>query len=493
MTVPGILFILIVLTLFVLFVIGLVKSAGRLGWPYVTTFAFLFVPSLLFMYFAAFVLDRRVGSAKQYFQIADSVEKLEAEANRIRYGDMMSPSLDVNSLTGVLAELTRITLGRGRVWPNAQLTNINAPNYTVTLQQPALDPNAAQAPAGNDAADVGGSRLEPGMVVYAFGDAATDDGLMLPKTYLGEFNVLSNQNEVVELAPVNALEEEQKTAASASQSWSIYELMPIDSHDAFAAVGSKSDEDELFGYMDPDVISSILGVDPALAEGAVPSASVMTTDPSQYRGSLLKSYLVDGQPIDENNPPESTWELIEFTQEYEIDVDSDENRIATEGGYFAGDGRTVDSRLKRGGDEELLTFAEGDQLFVSQDAAKELVEQRNVARLVNRYFVRPLNEYKSAFVDTRQMLTETAQSIDLQNKELAIKTRIRDSELEQITIQQGLGAKLKQDLSQYEKEQAVITAELEKLQRQVADLEARLRSTYQQTQQLHAIRRGNGT
>ena len=324
-------------------------------------------------------------------------------------------------------------------------------------------------------------------MVYGFAESENDAGQLLPSAYLGEFQVTSSNGGSVVLTPTNPLLDEQVAAIQNGQAtkWTIYELMPLDSHQAFAAPGSEPAPDQLFGRMDEETVSRLLGIDPSLMNDAVEAApDSLTLDPQTQRGALLKSYLKDGL-VDENPPPTASWFRLEFTQTYTTDVDSDEERSALDGGYFDLSGRTVDPRLKRGGEEADIEFKAGDEIVLAELAAQELIDQ-NVARLVRRYYVRPLNDYQAALSDNAQRLIETRQSIALIQRETNIASATNELILAQIGDRQEERVKLDADLAQYEKEQAVITAESQQLEQRLADLRMRVKQTFAEVNAAHA-------
>ena len=67
----------------------------------------------------------------------------------------------------------------------------------------------------------------------------------------------------------------------------------------------------------------------------------------------------------------SRWVKIEFLKKYEIDVDSEDERGALDGGFFDGSGRAVDSRLKHGSDpkDRSVQFNPGEQITVKEEEA----------------------------------------------------------------------------------------------------------------------------
>jgi len=325
-----------------------------------------------------------------------------------------------------------------------------------------LPPNVSNLPVAPpvDAANAGGaaapavpvveSALTPESVVYAFGEAISPVGL-LPVVYLGEYVIASNTNGLVTLRPTAPLSQTQQAAINANETWAIYEVVPIDSHVAFAAEGSKSEEDAVFGRMDKVNIAELLGVDPTLAD-----ADLLKLSPKDAaKAKLLQSYLNDGGQAPEKTQDSSLGYRVTFIKDHTIDVDSQEQRNAMEGGYFDLSGRSVDARLKRDVDEAVL-FKTGDTYVFDAAAAKELVKL-GVATLGERIFIRPLNDYEFALRDTRRLTTRARQDLLLISRELDEVTRTTAVAVEQELKRSEENSRLKMDKNQYGKELTVIS------------------------------------
>ena len=161
------------------------------------------------------------------------------------------------STTAWITRLQDLVRARGRVWRNAipngfdQKTNRVAVTIAPQQMAPPVDPDVAAAepaadpaaaPAAASAAPVGHG-LTADAIVYAFENgapnpAAPDQGAQ----YIGEFKVVQANETAVILEPVNALNQFTgnrlvKSIQAAQQqkvTWSLYELMPADSHELFA-------------------------------------------------------------------------------------------------------------------------------------------------------------------------------------------------------------------------------------------------------------------
>jgi hypothetical protein len=113
-------------------------------------------------------------------------------------------------------ELHNVTYGRGRVWTDVKPNPPAADGTTsVAIEKP--------TPHG----------LHPNSIVYVFEQGTVAEGAH----YLGEFTVKDAGEGTATLTPAISLTPEMQERLNAtSKDWVIYELMPADSHDIFAAV-----------------------------------------------------------------------------------------------------------------------------------------------------------------------------------------------------------------------------------------------------------------
>ncbi len=492
MDILGIIFILVVLTALVTFIVAIVKSAKGWGAIHVTTLFFLFFASWVYLYSSAGVLATRVSWIRSHDTERAAVENLQSDVNKIKNGDLLATNYDPNSLNATLSELGRLKLDRGRVWRGIQLQSVDNNGALFSLLAPPLNAAAPAAPvapgvaAPAPLADAG--PIPDKLVVYAFAETKNEEGRIVPGTYLGQFMIDSVQGDAIKLRPTDTLTEYQSAAISGggAASWTVFELMPLDSHTAFASKGSEANEKQLFGRMDQAELSKLFPADPAALEsttGIFPNG--VELDTNIRKAALLRSYLADGQPTSEPLPPELEWILVEFTKEHTIEVDSKDSRIATEGGFFDLSGRTVDARLKRDEGEASITFRPGDREVFWKLPAEELISQ-DVAKLIDRFYVRPLNDYQLGFREIRERAIKARQGIDLYTHENAVIEATNKEGQEQIAVRQTERQALDKDLAQFTKESTFITDEVGRLESELASVNAKIKETYKIIQTEHA-------
>jgi len=493
MDLMGIIVWLAVLVSLGLFIWMLVKSLKGWGPLHTTLLTLLFLEVWCFLFFTAGVASRRNGYVKAYQKLKEIVERREVELDRARYGDKLNPNPDLSSYVPLTNELNRLLVERGRVWRGANVVGFGQNEATLQLGfggiiagNPAgpgtnpADPNAQPAAQPAQPAPPSDSGLAAQSIVHVFGESADPRGLM-PSAYLGEFVVSESNAGTVKIKPTGTLTQEQIAAISSGTfpSWAIYELMPLDSHNAFAAEGSQADDNAIFGRMDLNEIATLLAIDPSLA-----NAEPTSLNPKQaIKARVLQSYLNDGARPPEGTPPEQVYVRVEFLKDYTIEVDAQEQRNATEGGFYDLSGRSVDARLKRGEDNAKVSFKQGDQIVFDSSTANELGKQ-DLVRAVAPVFVRPLNDYEYAFREVRRQITSALQDAVLIQRELAEMQKSQTVADNQVRLGQDERAKLDKDVAQYRKELDVINAEANRLQESLQAEKAEISSTFKQIQSL---------
>jgi hypothetical protein len=356
-----------------------------------------------------------------------------------------------------------------------------APGTPVPPGTPAAAPPAgvATTPAGAPGAAPAAAPLPlipVGLVVYGFAETVTPLlPTAVPTFYLGEFRVKSSSPTQVVLEPTGRLEGPQLQAITSgnAQNWSLYELLPLDSHDVFIAAGSEPADDAIFGRPDDNMLRQLMGQS--------------ITEPT------MNKYLRDGGRAQQDDPPPSRWTKIEFTQAHKIAVDSPEQRGALDGGFFDGSGQAVDSRLQRGGDDGSVAFNPGDQLILKEEAASALIEG-GVAKLVDNYYVRPLNDYRLVLRRLRLRLEELA----IRKSQLEIEQKVLDDAIaatvKMLASNQESKLKLEKDLAQIQVERSAIDKYNATVKEQLTNTRSTLSGLYRENlgirQQLDEISRG---
>ncbi len=441
------------------------KAARDWRWYNIVAVCITMLLAVVFLFPTAGVLESRSA----WHEAKEKFEKQAAEAHasnrRIKYGDSEDPSAG-EGVINLVQKLKQVGVEAGRRWRHLQMQNVANNNITLVRaqQDAAVDgiPGADPADPADDAAAAGPPQplLPESLVVYGFAEQANTEQVLIPTFYLGEFRVVSSTPTQVTLTPTGPLEANQLQAISSRQarSWSLYELLPLDGHRAFVAEESVPTDENFFGRIDEELVRRLL-------ENKVTEAT-------------LQSYLRDGSRATQDDPPLSRWVKIEFEKNHGIEVDSPEQRGALDGGFFDGNGRAVDGRLQRGEDGQ-VRFKKGDQILVKEEAGSELIDE-GVAKLIDRYYLRPLNDYRYILRRIRLRLTELAnRTTELEFEKKVLEEAIAKTDA-MLVVNQDIKLKLEYDLAQFQKEKTAIEDYFSKLRARVDKMRADMARLHQQ-------------
>jgi hypothetical protein len=427
------------------------KAARDWRWYQIVAACITMILAILFLFPTAGVLRSRAAWHQVKERLEREAAEAEAEHRLIKFGDPLNPEAG-RGVVELDQLLSKLGVEAGRRWRSLQLQGVA--NNQITLVQPQAAaaevpeiPVAAEgaAPAAPAAAPL--PLIPDGLVVYGFAETPDPQQVLLPTFYLGEFRVTAGTPNSVTLTPTGPLEAPQLQAIGSQQarSWSLYELLPLDDHLPFVAAGSEQSENNFFGRIDEELIAQLFG--------------------NRVSPATLQAYREDGRRATDDDNPLSRWWKIEFTKNHAIDVDSPEQRGALDGGFFDGNGRAVDGRLQRGTDGQ-VAFKKGDQIVVKEEAATQLIDQ-GVAELRDRFFLRPLNDYRYILRRVRLRISELAN----RQKELEFETKVLEESIAKtegmLVTNQAIRLKLEQDLAQFRVEKTAIASYTEQLREQV--------------------------
>jgi hypothetical protein len=303
--------------------------------------------------------------------------------------------------------------------------------------------------------------------VYAFEEKLDEQGYPLPVFYLGEYRVVRSDSASGEMtieSTMHILAMHQARIDEGSDSWTLYEMLPIDSHVAFSAPGSEPTDEAIFGRPEEDEIRRLL-------EGA-PEA-------------LIANYLRDGQRALDEDRPETVWEQLNLLTDYEIDVDSDQSADATISGYFDQVGRSIDIRLKRN-ERVILNPAElrDNRIVVTETVARDLVN-RGTAERVQRIFVRPLNDYLGLFNRYYAQSFELDERVKYYQYQNELIDQANQNGQQMLARRQKENQLLSEDFSNFQREIQFLNGANEEATQSLQSLKQRLSRLYRALQEHH--------
>ncbi|MFG0287925.1 MAG: hypothetical protein ACF8CQ_07120 [Rhodopirellula sp. JB044] len=436
----GLLVILVLVQAFLLW-----KARTEWRWYEITAIIVTTILAVIFVFPVAGALKSRSEWHKVKENLEARLAKAKAEQKELRDGDRNNPLSDQGALP-LAQKLAAIGIEAGRRWRGLRFNNANfngQPTIVLSKAPEADDGNnpidAGAAGEGDEAAEEDAEPLPlipESMVVYGFGEGRGPNiEVPVPTRFLGEFRVTASTPTQITLTPTGPLLPEQQRLIEQgnARSWSVYELLPLDGHGPFIAEGSVADDDNIFGRVDDQLINAILQ-----------NASEETR----------RNYLRDGARSLPDDEPLSRWVKIEFTKNHTITVDSPDQYSALEGGFFDGSGRAVDSRLQVG-DKGQVQFAKGDLLVVKEEAATAL-RAEGVARLVDEYYLRPLNDYRFVLRRIRLRIAELDNRAVQLNFEKDVLQKAIDATVKMLASYQTDKLLLEQDFEQFEKERKAL-------------------------------------
>lgn len=481
----GILILLLLLVSLIVFIYVLVVSARGWGWLHSILLSFLFIECWVLLIFSAGVHYRRVTATEEAFNNREAAEKALLETQTLLWGgfDTANSPETVSAVVPAQSMLRRMTADRGRVWRKLNLLQSVAGAYQLDLsaadagpaaEDVAADPLAEEPAAAAAPAAPSSESLPTGTIVYGFAEQLNEAEQPIPVYYLGEFAVKESQAGQVTLAPTLELTagQQQHIASGSATNWTLYELLPLDSHDAFTLLGSQPTDEEAFGTPDEETVRAMLA--------NVPNDNDQQTE-------MINSYLRDGKPAEDSDPAEDVWVQVNVLKEYKVDVDSREIADATERGFFDASGRSIDTRLKRGDDGlvTLTTDSKGKRILLPQAVARPLIDS-GVLELVRRVYVRPLIDYEEAFVHAIVRRSEVVAATALAQRDQSEVEKAMRALEEMSSFRQVEKQELSSDLGNYQREVIILEKAVAGAVAELAAMRTQIQQLYQSVQARHA-------
>ncbi|KAA1258751.1 hypothetical protein LF1_12740 [Rubripirellula obstinata] len=407
------------------------KAAQNWRWYQIVPVCILMILAMLFTVPTAGVLKSRASWHKKKEELELQAAQLKSENRVLKYGDATSGK----GLTDLSRQVAKLGIEAGRSWRGLRMTNGDSQSVILNVV-----PDEAVIPV----APVEGEEPLPtlplipeGLVVYGLAEAINPQTQMaVPTFYLGEFKVTASTATQITLAPTTPLEEAQKQAIDSGKArqWSVYELLPLDGHSPFIAEGSAPSDENWLGRVDEELVKRLLG--------------------KRVDADTLQSYLDDGRRATADDPPLSRWIKVEFLKNHTENVDSTDQRGALDGGFFDGSGRAVDARLQRA-DGKPATFRKGDTILIQEIGSDEWIDE-GIVKLLDRYYLRPLNDYRFILRHIRLRLSELANRTDELNEQKGQLDEAIDKSNGMLVANTEIKVKLEQDLNQFKIETAAI-------------------------------------
>jgi hypothetical protein len=344
------------------------------------------------------------------------------------------------------------------------VTGANADQITLRTVPASLPPTAQPTPNG----------IAPNTVLYAFAERQSEEGYIVPAAYLGEFVVVNASDTDVTLRAMVPLDQQQiQLVNQPNRTWALYELMPLDGHEAFAE-------------MDPDA-KMLVGLDKEELKKYFPVPKDLQGQPwpAEKYEQFLEQYTRFNRDATEDDPPEETWVQVKFVEAHEFQVDSDaeESVLSDLGGrFFDRQGRAIEARLQQG-EEGIVRFEVGDTGIFDRETADTLITD-GVCETVRPVYRRPLHDYERFFREVRSRSKNLDASKAKSERDTQDWLNAKAKADEQIAFRTDEKLKLEEDLVGFRTELSDVTRYNQALEVEWTKTRARLSDLYRQNNQL---------
>ncbi len=458
----GLLIVLVLVQAFLLW-----KSATAWRWYEMVAVMLTTILAVVFVFPVAGSLKSRAAWYKKKEELDARLAKAELLHKELRDGDVNNPLSELGVLP-MSQKLASLGLEAGRRWRGLRLTNSSFDGQaSIVLTRPPREVPPGEEPIEEKKEDAAtaGPLIAENMVVYGFAEGRGPGiDVPVPVSYLGEFRVVSSTPTQVTLSPTGPLMNNQQELIQSGKAsvWSIYEMLPLDGHVPFIAEGSVPDDNNVFGRVDDKLINAIL---------------------ANTSEETRENYLRDGSRSRPDDAPVSRWVKVEFLKPYTIDVDTPDTGDLTSK-FFDQSGRAIDSRLQVG-DTGQVKLAKGDLLLVKKEAF-DAMRAEGAVRLVDEYYLRPLNDYRFVLRRIRLRIAELQNRSKILGFEKDVLQRAIDATVSMLTSYQTDKLLLEQDFDQTETERKALEEYNKNLRQSVKDSREKLVRLYLSNQSLEA-------
>ena len=438
---------------------------------HVTAVYLVFLTGFAFVVLAAASLKTKSNFKEKADRLEAQLAAAKAVYRATLYGDPSSDKQDESTLVDVRAQLTRMSLDRGRVWrqcrPQAFGAGSQNPGRRPTIVVETDATGAAPRP----------NRIDQGSILYVFREGNSAEGFPVPIAYVGEFQVTAAAADRVTMEPMHDLENYQVNQTGQAGTWVLYEIMPLDDHrvhvDPQERIQIEQDNISLFGTVDETAIREIfLYIN---TQNFVNSAQfpVEPLDSAQI-DSLVNDRMRDGRRAEPGDPTNNVFMKVRFLKPHSVTVDYANVQSSLTSQYFDNAGTAISERLKRG---EAVKF-KVDQIGVLHVSDAQPLITDGTCELMERLYVRSLTDYDQLYFEIRTQLRELAL---LETAVQNVLKRLNAAEAkidQQFTIRQEERVKLESDQENVDKERVVLKSYLDNLSAERKDLYDKLGKLY---------------
>jgi hypothetical protein len=390
-----------------------------------------------FVFLAAlglFYMSMRTLRTHQAWKSAAIAHEKEIAAVQKKTMDLVEgsnePGQEIPSIAELESALHEAVVGRGRVWRDATRGVVD-PASGIAKVNVAL-PNPHQ--------------IEDKMILYVF--SGQD---LASARYVGEFKVVFLAGQEVTLEPtLKRTPAEVQRITAALGPWTLYEVMPADSHEVFA------------GLTDQDLMSFL----PRAPQRRPNESDDDFNERVRLHDALIQEYLKDGKPPAANDPPERVRVVVKINKNYEQLDQASRNTL---------------DQLKI--PKEAV---QADQVLEFDQPTAEQLFGLEIAQEVRRFYQRPLRDYAFYFREANRQWPILEDKLAAANKDLEyIRVALADAQTHE-TFTRELRTKLQAELARMQSERDTVVAYQQQLEAKAERAEAMIAALYAQNKQLAA-------
>lgn len=442
----------------VLFLVAAGLCLRTWHWLDVVMLVMLFFGTMYMLYALTGIRQMRVTWRQQAHQLRVQIEAEKRNAVLVEYGDpsqAIPPEWpDPNApLITLRSARDRVVVDRYRVWRNCTVKGVDVAANQVQVET-TENPNS----------------IKPDDLLYAFAETP-DTTPKTPVEYLGEFRVTAADAATVTLSRTTILNLADLQQAGA-MTWTLYTVMPIDSHYAFAiSPPGRNYQLPIFGE--------------PIAEEELRTKWLLNRPgfniPQVRYDEIIQQYRRDGGKWNPGDSEDNHWVKVRFKKPYETPepVDSPDMQGALNRFYFDAAGRADMAALRASSEApSKVKFVEGAfAVFDAQTAAKLITD--GICDKEDDVYVRELNDYSTEFHALYERWIEVEESIaSLKTRQAALDLDLA-SVLEQSRIREDEKGKLDADKTKFDTEQAAAVQYAAELTTRITEVRRQLSTSYQ--------------
>lgn len=459
-------------------VLGIYSVRTWRAWDIVAGFL-VFLAGLGFLILAALSLHTRRTWLRQVSSLETRYQQLQQQTQEQLHGDPTEVPQVTPSLTSLRAQLSRLVIDRGRVWRDVVPTGADANgNVNITI--------TADAAAKH--------QIKDRMVLYAFreanleGTSVVASDVKVPVAFVGEFHVTGVTDTGITISPSRPMEPDQQAQLTVGgATWSLYEKMPLDSHQVFTQSGSSRTEQEgqpVYGEINEQQVREAFTV----VQNNLPE---QTRVPAERLEETINNFVRDGKRATATDEPQSVFQKVRFEKEHKVQVDplaAAAGAAPAEGAprkfsdYFDPSGLAEAPILQRS-DDDFVTIKPGTVVVLPPDTAGALISE-GVATLLEPVYIRPLTDFAVALNTFFDRMNRTVQRIQAVRYNTATLQAAK-AKVDQMTIyRQQERVKVEQDLEKVTFEVDQLNVLTDAVQQQLNQIRARMVGLYRENLQL---------